>query len=79
MYYSVGYLYIFVNTVNTTNPESLTYLSTYFSTEPATVGTFAWQGDGLTWTAPNISRQDIGAWLACGGGDTPGAFVNLGA
>ncbi|KAH8113772.1 carbohydrate-binding module family 1 protein [Phellopilus nigrolimitatus] len=35
-------------------------------------------GDGLTWTAASIPRQDIGAFLACGTG-VPSVNVNLGA
>ena len=64
--------------VDTSNATTGTYLATYFATTPATVGAFAWQGDGLTWSAPGIQRQNIGAWLACGTG-VPGAYINLGA
>jgi len=70
-----GILYLHVNT---SNAATSTYLATYFDTTPDTAGTFAFQGDGVTWTAPNIARQDTGAWLACGTG-VPGAFINLGA
>ena len=43
-----------------------------------TTGTWAFQGDGLTWTAPGIPRQNNGAFLACGTG-VPSVNVNLGA
>jgi len=64
--------------VNTSNATTGTYLATFFDTTPDTAGTFAFQGDGVTWTAPGIARQDIGAWLACGT-PVPGAYINLGA
>lgn len=64
--------------VNTTLATTSTYLATFFDTTPDTAGTFAFQGDGVIWTAPNIARQNTGAWLACGTG-VPGAYINLGA
>ena len=64
--------------VNTTTAATATYLPTFFATTQETTGTWAFQGDGLTWTAPDIPRQNIGAFLACGSG-VPGVYVNLGA
>lgn len=64
--------------VNTTTATTATYLPTYFATTEETTGTWAFQGDGLTWTAPDIPRQNNGAFLACGSG-VPGVYVNLGA
>ncbi|KAI5123241.1 hypothetical protein M0805_001330 [Coniferiporia weirii] len=64
--------------VNTTTASTATYLPTYFATTQEETGTWAFQGDGLTWTAANIPRQDIGAFLACGTG-VPGVYINLGA
>jgi len=64
--------------VNTTTATTATYLPTYFATTPNVDGTWAFQGDGLTWTATDIPRQNIGAFLACGDG-VPGVYVNLGA
>lgn len=64
--------------VNTTTAATATYLPTFFATTPQPVGTFAFQGDGVIWTAPNIPRQNTGAFLACGTG-VPGVYINLGA
>ncbi|KAL5523204.1 hypothetical protein ACEPAF_1471 [Sanghuangporus sanghuang] len=68
-------LYLNVNT--TTASSGATYLPTFFATTQEATGTWAFQGDGLTWTAPDIPRQNIGAFLACGSG-VPSVNVNLG-
>lgn len=71
-------LILLSNTVNTTTASTATYLPTYFATTQDTIGTWAFQGDGLTWTAATIPRQQNGAFLACGTG-VPSVNVNLGA
>lgn len=38
-------------------------------------GTFAWQGDGLTWTHPDINRPNTMAWYVC---EEQNMFINLG-
>jgi hypothetical protein len=37
--------------------------------------TFAWQGDGLTWTVAGVSRPNASAWYVCGGQKL---YINLG-
>ncbi|TDL25215.1 hypothetical protein BD410DRAFT_785086 [Rickenella mellea] len=69
-------LYLNVNTSGVAS--GATYLPTFFAATPNPTGTFAFQGDGLTWTATGIPRQNIGAFLACGTG-VPGVYINLGA
>lgn len=51
-------------------------LSTWFNTTKSTFGTFAWQGDTLTWSDPSIKRQNVGAWLVCA---KQQLFINTGA
>ncbi|KAK0703925.1 hypothetical protein B0T26DRAFT_757421 [Lasiosphaeria miniovina] len=53
-------------------------LRTWF--EPAVTnpyGVFAFQGDTLTWSAPDLARPNVAAWLVCG--DAKELFVNTGA
>ena len=47
-----------------------------FTTTPNTYGTFAFQGDAVTWTVPSITRQNTAAWYVCTGQQL---FINLGA
>lgn len=51
-------------------------LATFFNTTKSTFGTFAWQGDTLTWSVPSIRRQNVGAWLVC---KNQQLFINTGA
>jgi hypothetical protein len=59
--------------------SSATYLATTFTTTPNAWGTWSFQGDGLNWSASNVTRSNTGAFLACGGGSAPSVNVNLGA
>jgi len=69
-------LYLTVLPANSTNA---TYLGTTFTTTPNTWGTFAFQGDELTWIVTNLTRPNVAAMYACGGGETPTVNINLGA
>ncbi|KAL5942399.1 hypothetical protein ACKVV1_007099 [Pyricularia oryzae] len=51
-------------------------LATWFNTTRNDFGEFAWQGDSLVWTAAELKRQNVAAWLVC---RDQGLFVNTGA
>ncbi|KAI0813644.1 hypothetical protein GGR55DRAFT_540502 [Xylaria sp. FL0064] len=51
-------------------------LATWFNTTQNEFGTFAWQGDALTWSMPEVKRQNLAAWLVCTG---QALFINTGA
>lgn len=59
-------------------PDDLTQrkLSTWFNTTKNDFGTFVFQGDALTWSTPEIERQNLAAWLVCQG---QALFINTGA
>ncbi|KAK7956436.1 uncharacterized protein PG986_005658 [Apiospora aurea] len=51
-------------------------LATWFNTTKNGFGAFAFQGDALTWSAPEVQRQNVAAWLVCEG---QALFINTGA
>ena len=51
-------------------------LKTWFNTTQNAFGTFVFQGDALTWSAPEVKRQNLAAWLVC---KDQALFVNTGA
>ncbi|KAL1893736.1 hypothetical protein Sste5346_006237 [Sporothrix stenoceras] len=51
-------------------------LATSFNATKNTFGTFAFQGDTVTWTAPTVKRQNLAAWLVCA---KQQLFINTGA
>ncbi|KAI1153930.1 hypothetical protein F4825DRAFT_227806 [Nemania diffusa] len=51
-------------------------LATWFNATRNEFGAFAWQGDALTWSAPEVKRQNLAAWLVCAG---QALFINTGA
>lgn len=51
-------------------------LATWFNSTKNPFGTFAWQGDTLTWSVPSVKRQNVAAWLVC---KDQKLFVNTGA
>ncbi|KAK8051755.1 hypothetical protein PG993_003140 [Apiospora rasikravindrae] len=51
-------------------------LATWFNTTKNSFGTFAFQGDALTWSAPEVQRQNLAAWLVC---KNQALFINTGA
>ncbi|KAK8127836.1 hypothetical protein PG984_008944 [Apiospora sp. TS-2023a] len=51
-------------------------LATWFNTTKNPFGAFAFQGDALTWSAPEVQRQNVAAWLVCKG---QALFINTGA
>ncbi|KAK8042424.1 hypothetical protein PG994_012907 [Apiospora phragmitis] len=51
-------------------------LATWFNTTKNTFGAFAFQGDALTWSAPEVQRQNVAAWLVC---KNQALFINTGA
>jgi hypothetical protein len=60
------------------NPADKTQrkLRTWFEAAENTYGTFAFQGDTLTWSVSEIKRPNTAAWLVCAGDQL---FVNTGA
>ncbi|KAK2001428.1 hypothetical protein LX36DRAFT_570248 [Colletotrichum falcatum] len=64
--------------LNVENPTDKTQrkLETWFSTSKNTYGTFAFQGDTLTWSTPDINRPNLAAWLVC---EDQEVFINTGA
>ncbi|KAI2602229.1 hypothetical protein GGR54DRAFT_531550 [Hypoxylon sp. NC1633] len=51
-------------------------LATSFNTTESAFGTFAFQGDALTWSVPGLQRQNLAAWLVCA---NQNLFINTGA
>ncbi|KAJ0115444.1 hypothetical protein J7T55_012724 [Diaporthe amygdali] len=51
-------------------------LATSFNTTQNSFGTFAFQGDAVTWSAPGLQRQNVAAWLVC---QNQALFINTGA
>lgn len=51
-------------------------LATFFNGTKNPFGTFAWQGDTLTWSVSSIKRQNVAAWLVCAKQEL---FINTGA
>ncbi|TGJ85805.1 hypothetical protein E0Z10_g2940 [Xylaria hypoxylon] len=51
-------------------------LATWFNTTKNEFGSFVWQGDALTWSTPEVKRQNLAAWLVCA---NQGLFINTGA
>ncbi|KAI1367652.1 hypothetical protein F5Y08DRAFT_348843 [Xylaria arbuscula] len=51
-------------------------LATWFNATKNDFGAFAWQGDALTWSTPEVKRQNLAAWLVCAG---QALFINTGA
>lgn len=65
--------------LNVERPTDLTQrraLATWFNGTRNGFGAFAWQGDALTWSAPEVERPDRAAWFVCG---AQALFVNTGA
>ncbi|KAH8162459.1 hypothetical protein CIB48_g5779 [Xylaria polymorpha] len=67
---------LYMSVENPTNKTQRT-LETWFDTTKNTYGTFAFQGDTLTWTVADITRPNPAAWLACG--DDNQLYINTGA
>ncbi len=51
-------------------------LATSFNASKNAFGTFAFQGDTVTWSVPSVKRQNLAAWLVCA---KQQLFVNTGA
>ncbi|KAJ5006368.1 hypothetical protein K4K57_011222 [Colletotrichum sp. SAR 10_99] len=64
--------------LNVENPADKTQrkLETWFATTKNTYGTFAFQGDTLTWSTPDVNRPNLAAWLVC---ENQEVFINTGA
>ena len=64
--------------MNVENPADKTQrkLETKFAKEKNAYGTFAFQGDTLTWHTDDIKRPNEAAWLVCA---KQQVFVNTGA
>jgi hypothetical protein len=53
-----------------------TILPVTFTSSKNTFGTFAYQGDTLTWSAAGVQRQNVAAWYVC---ENQSLWINLGA
>ncbi|KAL9048488.1 MAG: hypothetical protein Q9162_007703 [Coniocarpon cinnabarinum] len=63
-------------TVTPASDASQTKLAVTFTTTKNTYGTFAFQGDTVTWSVAGTTRPNNGAWLVCA---DQALFVNLGS
>ncbi|KAI1460265.1 hypothetical protein F4805DRAFT_388330 [Annulohypoxylon moriforme] len=59
---------------DTANPPRT--LATSFNETENDFGTFEFQGDALTWSVPEVKRQNLAAWLVCA---NQALFINTGA
>jgi hypothetical protein len=64
--------------MNVEDPSDKTQraLHTYFNTTKNTYGSFAWSGDALQWTDPDVTRPNLSAWYVCGEQEL---YINTGA
>lgn len=64
--------------LNVEKPADFTQrtLGTWFNATKNTFGTFVFQGDALTWSTPEVQRQNLAAWLVCTGQKL---YINTGA
>jgi hypothetical protein len=69
-----GLLYMGVE--NPSNKSQRT-LETWFDDTANAYGTFAFQGDTLTWSVADIARPNTAAWYVCG--DAGQLYINTGA
>jgi hypothetical protein len=53
-----------------------TILPVSFTSAKNSFGTFAFQGDTLTWSAAGVQRQNVAAWYVC---ENQNLYINLGA
>ncbi len=75
-YTGAGSSPLYMQVENPTNKTQRT-LETWFSNSQNTYGSFAFQGDTLTWTVSDISRPNAAAWYVCG--DAGQLYINTGA
>ncbi|CZR62129.1 related to cellulase precursor [Phialocephala subalpina] len=57
------------------NTTAATKLSMSFNATENTYGTFAFSGDAVTWSTPDINRPNLSAWLVC---ENQTLWINLG-
>ncbi|ETS75266.1 hypothetical protein PFICI_13750 [Pestalotiopsis fici W106-1] len=76
VYYTGGSDLLYMGVENPTNKSQRT-LETWFNSTENDYGTFAFQGDTLTWSVEDISRPNTAAWLVCG--DEGQLYINTGA
>ncbi|KAI0098313.1 hypothetical protein GGR51DRAFT_538486 [Nemania sp. FL0031] len=64
--------------LNVEKPADFTQrkLATWFNTTKNEFGAFVFQGDALTWSTPEVKRQNLAAWLVC---TSQALFINTGA
>lgn len=56
--------------------KSTRAIHAYFNTTKNTYGTFAWSGDALQWTDPDVDRPNLSAWYVC---EDQELYINTGA
>ena len=57
------------------NTTAAVKLAVSFNTTKNTFGTFAFSGDAVQWSTPDIKRPNLSAWLVCGNQQL---YINLG-
>ena len=57
------------------NTTAAVKLAVTFNTTKNAFGTFAFSGDAVQWSTPNIQRPNLSAWLVCANQQL---FINLG-
>lgn len=64
--------------LNVEKPTDFTQrkLAVWFNATQNAFGSFVFQGDALTWSAPEVKRQNLAAWLVC---KDQALFINTGA
>jgi len=72
---SAGTELLYANVAEPANATT-SVLPVTFETTPNTFGTFAFQGDAVTWSVASIDRPNTAAWYVC---ENQQLFINLGA
>ena len=75
-YTGIGSPPLYMEVENPINKSQRT-LETWFSETENPYGTFAFQGDTLTWSVADIARPNVGAWYVCG--NMSQLYINTGA
>ncbi|KAE8362422.1 hypothetical protein BDV27DRAFT_159767 [Aspergillus caelatus] len=73
--YNTGTEQLYMNVEDPANKTQRT-LQTWFNVTENAYGTFAFQGDAITWTVEDIDRQNTAAWFVCG---EDKLYINTGA
>lgn len=73
--YNTGSAELYMNVENPTD-KTQRALQTWFNETQNTYGTFAFSGDAVEWTDPDVDRPNLSAWYVCGDQEL---YINTGA